>query len=111
MTTITDVFMRDMLSTTKRYAVVILRRGANSNDRVPPKIWEHGRRNFALREARKLVVVMPLEDDADVRGICIFNTDPEEARRIMVDDPAVKAGVLAFEVHPCRGFPGDALPQ
>jgi hypothetical protein len=28
----------------------------------------------------------------------------------MNDDPGVQAGVFTFEVHPCRGFPGDSLP-
>jgi len=28
----------------------------------------------------------------------------------MGDDPGVAAGVFTYEVHPCRGFPGDALP-
>jgi len=26
------------------------------------------------------------------------------------DDPGVQAGVFTFEVHGCRGFPGDSLP-
>jgi hypothetical protein len=34
----------------------------------------------------------------------------EETTAIMNDDPGVIAGVLTFEVHPCRGFPGDCLP-
>jgi hypothetical protein len=34
----------------------------------------------------------------------------EEAKRIMDDDPGVKAGVFVFELHPCRSFPGDMLP-
>jgi hypothetical protein len=29
----------------------------------------------------------------------------------MQEDPAVKAGVLIYELHACRGFPGDALPE
>jgi hypothetical protein len=28
----------------------------------------------------------------------------------MADDPGVQAGIFTFEVHACRGFPGDALP-
>jgi hypothetical protein len=28
----------------------------------------------------------------------------------MDEDPAVKAGLLTYEVHPVRGFPGDSLP-
>jgi hypothetical protein len=28
----------------------------------------------------------------------------------MNDDPGVAAGVFMCEVHPCLGFPGDALP-
>jgi hypothetical protein len=27
----------------------------------------------------------------------------------MDGDPAIQAGVLSYEVHPVRGFPGDAL--
>jgi len=31
-------------------------------------------------------------------------------KTIMNDDPGVAAGVFTYQVHPCRGFPGDALP-
>jgi len=29
----------------------------------------------------------------------------------MDQDPAVKEGVLVYEAHPCRSFPGDCLPE
>ena len=32
-----------------------------------------------------------------------------EVVRIMDGDPGVVAGVFVYDVHPCRGFPGDAL--
>lgn len=35
----------------------------------------------------------------------------EEADRIMSRDPAVQAGVLTYELHPTRTFPGSALPD
>jgi hypothetical protein len=28
----------------------------------------------------------------------------------MDGDPGVQAGVFVYDVHTCRGFPGDALP-
>ena len=33
-----------------------------------------------------------------------------ETVAVMNDDPGVQAGVFTFEVHGCRGFPGDSLP-
>ena len=34
----------------------------------------------------------------------------DDTTAIMNDDPGVAAGVFTYEVHACRGFPGDALP-
>jgi hypothetical protein len=111
MTAITDAMMRERLSKTKAYAVVLLRRGPlwDSPD-ARAVIWEHGRRNFELREAKKLAIVCPIAGSGDLAGIGIFDADADETDRIMRDDPAVKAGVLAFEIHACRSFPGDMLP-
>jgi hypothetical protein len=73
-------------------------------------VWEHGRRNFSLRADKLLAIVCPVRDDSDVCGIAIFDGGVDEVRRIMDDDPGVRAGVFTYEVHPCRSFPGDALP-
>jgi hypothetical protein len=109
-TVISDEMMRERLAKTKAYAAVILREGPNwQAEDAPAILWEHGRQNFALREQRKLCVVCPVTGDGDVRGIGIFDAEPGEVEAIMADDPAVKAGVLTFEIHACRGFPGDAL--
>jgi len=35
----------------------------------------------------------------------------KEAKKIMDEDPGVAAGVFVYELHPCRGFPGDSLPK
>jgi hypothetical protein len=40
----------------------------------------------------------------------VFTASVDDTTAIMNDDPAVQTGVLTFEVHPCIGFPGDALP-
>jgi hypothetical protein len=103
--------MREMISKTKNYSVVILK-----NAGTPPGpedmqlIWEHGRRNFALRAEGLLSIVCPIADGSGISGIGIFNADVEATKRIMDEDPAVKAGMFQYEVHPCRSFPGDVLP-
>jgi hypothetical protein len=104
--------MREMLQTTKSYTVVILRGGPKVNAKgAEDIIWEHGRRNFELRRDRVLCIVCPIRDESDIAGIGIFSTDMEETRRIMEEDPGVKAGIFVYEVHPARSFPGDALAK
>ncbi|HEX4203740.1 MAG TPA: hypothetical protein VHZ51_06010 [Ktedonobacteraceae bacterium] len=112
MTTITDEFMRQMLSTTREYCIAIVRPGPHKyEDGADKIIWEHGRRNFALRAEGLLSIVCPVADDSNLAGVGIFNATVEEVKKIMEEDPAVKAGVLVYEVHPCRSFPGDSLPK
>jgi hypothetical protein len=111
MITVTDDFMRAMRGRSRTYTVVLLRatpeRQAPGADAI---IWEHGRRNFALRAQGLLSIVCPVLDDSGWAGVGIFDAPPDEVARIMDEDPGVQAGVLAYEVHPVRGFPGDALP-
>ena len=112
MTTITDEFMRERMATTKNYSIVILKAGPNIHqDDVRKIIWEHGRRNFALRAEGLLSIVCPVTDDSDVAGIGIFNASPDEVKKIMDEDPGVQAEVFVYEIHPCRSFPGDSLPE
>jgi hypothetical protein len=40
----------------------------------------------------------------------ICNTSVEETKRIMDEDPGVKAEILVYELHECRNFPGECLP-
>ncbi len=112
MTTITDEFMQQMLSTSKNYCIVILKAGPHKNDDGVEKIiWEHGRRNFALRADGVLSIVCPISDGSNVSGVSIFNAHIEEVKKIMDEDPGVKAGVFIYEIHACRSFPGDCLPK
>ncbi len=111
MTTVTDEYMRQMLTTTKSYCVIILKAGPRRNEPGVEKIiWEHGRRNFSLRVDGVLAIVCPVADGSEVKGIGIFNAGLEEVKKIMDDDPGVKAGVFIYEAHECRSFPGDSLP-
>jgi hypothetical protein len=112
MVDITDDFMRGMLTKTKEYSIVILKPGPKSaQSGVEKIIWEHGRRNFALRAEGLLSIVCPITAETGVAGVGIFNAGIEETKKIMDDDPGVKTGVFVYEVHPCRSFPGDSLPS
>ena len=109
---ITDEYMKRMMKETKEYTIVILTAAQKRNEPEAEKIiWEHGRRNFSLREEGKLSIVCPINDETEVKGVGIFTTSVEETRRIMDEDPGVKAGIFTYEVHPCRSFPGDTLPE
>jgi hypothetical protein len=108
---ITDEFMKQMLLKTKEYCLVILKIGPNRFEEGAEKIiWEHGRKNFVLREEGQLSIVCPISSEGDIRGIGIFNTTSEETIKIMDEDPGVKAGVFIYEILQCRSFPGDSLP-
>lgn len=111
MSEITDDYMREMLDKARQYSVLVLKKGPNYRaDGDRSVVWEHGRRNFALRAAGQLAIVVPLATDTDMAGIGLFTTSVEETRALMADDPAVQAGWLTFEVYAGRSFPGDSLP-
>ncbi len=110
-TTITDDYMRQMIPTAKTYSLVLLKAGPSRHEPGADKIiWEHGRRNFALRADGVLSIVCPVGDGSDLCGLYIFNTSLEETGRIMDEAPGVKAGIFVYELHACRGFAGSCLP-
>ena len=112
MSEITDEFMIQMLSRALDYSIVILKAGPNySRPGAEKVIWEHTRRNFLLRANGLLPMVCPITDGGDLAGIGIFNEDIDLVKSIMDQDPAVKEGILIYEAHPCRSFPGDCLPE
>lgn len=108
---ISDEHMQESRAKTRGYTIAILKKGPGYN---PPQsdaiIWEHGRRNYALRAAKLLAIVCPIPGKSELAGISIFDADADTVQHIMSEDPAVEAGILTFEVHPTFSFPGDCLP-
>jgi hypothetical protein len=108
---ITDEFMKQMISKINNYTVVILKATEKIRESGTDKIiWEHGRRNFQLREEGILSIVCPIKDGSGITGVGIFNRNPDEVKEIMDGDPGVRAGIFTYEVHSTRSFPGDKLP-
>lgn len=88
----------------KQYWFVMLKKGENrSHDSATAaKIQEGHMANIAsLYNAGKLKVAGPFGDDGDWRGIFIFDCKTkEEVEKLLVTDPAISAGRLAYEIHP-----------
>ena len=111
MKTITNEFMMEMLGKSRNYTVVLLKKGPNEDiPEVKQIIWEHGRKNFELREEGLLSIVCPIAEENEIRGIGIFNADKEKVKEILDEDPGVQKGVFVYEILTARSFPGDALP-
>jgi uncharacterized protein len=53
-----------------------------------------------LHDAGQLLVAGPVLGGSELRGFSILNVDPERARELEEQDPAVRAGRYRIEVHP-----------
>jgi hypothetical protein len=114
---VTDEALRAALQALRPFTVVLLKPGPNfsppgpdRDERVAALIWEHGKRNFALRTCGLMPIICPIADGGGVSGVSVFDAPPDQVERIMAGDPAVKAAIFTFEVHATRSFPGSALP-
>jgi uncharacterized protein YciI len=88
-----------------RYFLAFLMAGPNRGNAGAPeaqKIQEaHMAHIRALSDTGKLIAAGPFLDDGTLRGIFLFKTATlEEAQALASEDPAVKAGRLAVEIHP-----------
>lgn len=88
----------------KQYIFVMLKRGPNRNqDELSTKQLQEGHMAHLnkMAEIGKLNIAGPFGDDGDWRGILIFKSGSlEEIKALVEQDPMVKAGRLAFEIHP-----------
>ena len=88
----------------RTYILAFLYRGAY-NPADPAKAEELQRAHLAyfhtLRREGRMILVGPLQDDGDLRGICLYDSDSvEEVRGLCLKDPAVIAGAFRVDVHP-----------
>ena len=111
---VTDDFIHDAVSWGRGYTLVLYRAGPSSDmsdDDARQAQNGHLRFIFGLKAQGRILLAGPLADDGPLRGIAIMDVQTVvEAEELLADDPAVKAGRLAVEVHPWFGLPGDGLP-
>lgn len=109
-TRVTDEQIQALASTAKPFSLALLQwapeRTMDGADAIE---LEHQRRMVSLRADGVIAVLCPVASDT-VAGVAIMTVPAEEATEIMAGDPCVQAGMMRCDVHPCHGFPGDALP-
>jgi uncharacterized protein YciI len=88
----------------EEFAFVLLRRPADAPDLPEDELdriqEEHLAHLTSLHERGVLLLSGPFRDQPDesLRGLCVLNVSVDEARALMADDPAVRAGRLAVDV-------------
>ena len=61
---------------------------------------EHVEYQLSLRKSGKTLLVGPLIDNGEIRGITIFKVNSEAEVKSLIDqDPAVKAGAFLYHFH------------
>ena len=108
---ISDEEFADIRSRAQPATVCILKAGPNfiapDADRNPEAfalVMAHGRRNAAMHTSGLLLVVCPVSDGSAIKGLGIFDLSLEDTRRVMDDDPGVRAGFFTYELHAARSI-------
>ena len=108
MIAITDEYMREMITRTRVYTMVLLKPGPKPvQDGVEKIIWEHGRRNFALRAEGRLAIVCPIAKEGDVNGLAIFDASHIPQLPIQVRE----FGLYRLALHPGSGSEKKNWPE
>ncbi len=90
----------------KQYYFVMLTKGERRHEITDTAVISELQRGHManinrLAEMGKIVVAGPFGDNGNWRGIFIFDCPTEEeVRTLLNSDPAIKAGRLAYEIHP-----------
>src|SRR6266849_4832541 len=86
---------------TTYYFVMLVKGPKWTGQSNPDLMKQHLAHLRSMWAAGKVVIAGPLTDDGTTRGLCVYKVGSlDEARALASDDPAVKAGRLAVEVHP-----------
>lgn len=85
--------------------ILFLMKGPNWSADSTPELKklqiEHVEYQISLRKSGKILLVGPLVDNGVYRGVTIFNAGSmEEVQRLIDEDPAVRADVFGYEIHP-----------
>jgi len=87
----------------KVYSLVYLKAGARKlTDTVQAMATQKQHLKYLkdLMDKGTMLILGPIMEEANISGICIYNTTVDEAKKLSKADPAVISGELKVEVHP-----------
>jgi hypothetical protein len=91
-------------------------RGRGSRRRIRTTSLRHSESSCSMANVtspytwRACFCCLPVADGGDIAGVGIFDATAEDVERIMSDDPAVKAEILTYELHPRVASPLRIAP-
>jgi hypothetical protein len=108
--------MRAQMAASRPYTLVFLKKGPAyelPDGRSPEQkaiVWEHVRRNMRLKAEGTKALVGPLAGGGEIVGLSVFTVPERDVRKLMEDDPGVRAGVFSYEIATWHEVPGTGLP-
>src|SRR5258708_35586136 len=100
------------LAKIRPYVLLLLTKGANYGRPDTRRIIqsEHLPYTFQQRAEGILALTMPVNDDTRIAAIGIYaGRSKEEGKKLVENDPAVKAGVFRYEIGKSMGWAGRVL--
>lgn len=73
-------------------------------------LLEHGKYMLSLYIKGSMTQAGPFTDDTGGAALLVVN-DESEAKVLVAEDPAVKAGIFAYEMHPWKWQPWDEFAK
>jgi uncharacterized protein YciI len=103
----------------EQYTLVLMNSGEKWNPSAPgfmDVLKQHAAffKDMAQRGDIAIAAPFPFSDSGDIRSVAIYRVGTEQTAKLTQDDPAVKAGLLATEIHPWitgRGVLAAGLPM
>jgi uncharacterized protein YciI len=89
----------------EQYTLVLMNTGEKWNSEAPAFMEaakQHHEFVKQMIDNQKIAIVghFPFGDTGDLRGVTIFRVGTDEAKKLIQDDPTVKAGIIKPEIHP-----------
>jgi uncharacterized protein YciI len=110
---VTPAFIKEKLSLGKEYVLVLFKKsdGKPANNQEAADLQAaHLKFLFSLQQEGKISIFGALWEEADLRGISIFNNlTKEEVKKILADEPLYKKGIMTYEIYQWFSIPGDKL--
>jgi uncharacterized protein YciI len=90
---------KDIPTNLRPYVVAILVRGPKTEDVGADLQAQHLAYIHQQIDAGNYALAGPFTENANERGIIVLNTTKEEAERLLSEDPVIKAGLRAANLH------------